>query len=172
MVCLHLCVVLPWLGHGCWPDTNKHHHITGNPGAGRRVGIRERPCYGPIFPFKPPARLPYLPPVILPSHVAPAAPAPSSSDLSLNPSSCCCLPPPARLPSFRPSFMPVFVSSIAMSRSPMRWRPSLRTLPPNRLHPNGAAPPLVLVLFVDSIRGLKPKDPPFRLLLTIYVSIL
>ena len=30
-------------------------------------------------------------------------PAPSSSDLSLNPSSCCCLPPPARLPSFLPS---------------------------------------------------------------------
>ena len=47
--------------------------------------MRERPCYGPIFPFCFPPFLP-LPSLLSCYHETP----PSSSDLSLNPSSCCC----------------------------------------------------------------------------------
>ena len=73
----------------------------------------------PHFPIHtPPASRPQLP--LLSCYHAPP---PSSCDLSLNPSSCCCRrrTPDTRLPLFRPSLSPsVFVSSIAMSRSPMR----------------------------------------------------
>ena len=113
--------------------------------------MRERPCYGaPIFPFiPPPAYRPQLP--LLSCYHAPP---PSSCDLSLNPSSCCCRrrTPDTRLPLFRPSLSPsVFVSSIAMSRSPMRrWtdgrrivrcRPIDYTQTSNRRRHNGPSLP-------------------------------
>ena len=118
----------------------------------------------PHFPIHtPPASRPQLP--LLSCYHAPP---PSPCDLSLNPSSCCCRrrTPDTRLPLFRPSLSPsVFVSSIAMSRSPMRrWtdgRTTHRALPPNRLHPNEQPP-----------SPQRPFPSPFHLRLTIYVSIL